>query len=133
MFHSRPQPFHAAVRCTGCSDCCVLLRLPHSCGAYRYCDGCVQPGELAFTRSQKGKPHLAWPSSVPLQFSLTHTGSLLGCAVSAGAAVGLDCEESSRHTRRDPLGLARRYFHPREIADCEGVWLPRLAEVYLSA
>jgi phosphopantetheinyl transferase len=51
---------------------------------------------------------------------LSHTGSLLGCAVACKVAVGLDCEVSSRHTRRDPLRLAYRYFHPSEIAALEG-------------
>ena len=44
-----------------------------------------------------------------------------GCAVTAGALVGLDVEESGRSTRQgDPLRLARRRFSPAEIASLEG-------------
>ncbi len=43
-----------------------------------------------------------------------------GCAVTAGAQVGLDVEESHRHTHGDPLRLARRRFSAKEIASLEG-------------
>lgn len=43
-----------------------------------------------------------------------------GCAVTAGAQVGLDVEETQRHTHGDPLRLARRRFSPKEIASLEG-------------
>ena len=43
-----------------------------------------------------------------------------GSAVTAGAQVGLDVEETQRHTHGDPLRLARRRFSPKEIAGLEG-------------
>ena len=47
-------------------------------------------------------------------------GLCAGCAVTAGAQVGLDVEETQRLTRGDPLRLARRRFSPKEIASLEG-------------
>ena len=43
-----------------------------------------------------------------------------GCAVTAGALVGLDVEETQRHTHGDPLRLACRHFSPKEIVSLEG-------------
>ena len=40
--------------------------------------------------------------------------------MTAGAQVGLDVEETQRHTHGDPLRLARRRFSPKEIASLEG-------------
>ena len=86
----------------------------------------VHPRELRFSRNAHGKPSLAWPPSqlpslggLPLGFNLTHTASLIGLAVGAGARMGLDVEACSRRTRGDPLSLARRRFSPAEVADLE--------------
>ena len=43
-----------------------------------------------------------------------------GIAVSCGSLVGLDVEESNRHTKADPLRLARRRLAPAEVASLEG-------------
>lgn len=43
-----------------------------------------------------------------------------GIAVSSGSLVGLDVEETRRHTRADPLKLARRRLAPLELASLEG-------------
>lgn len=43
-----------------------------------------------------------------------------GIAVSSGSLVGLDVEETKRHTRADPLKLARRRLAPLELANLEG-------------
>ena len=40
--------------------------------------------------------------------------------MTAGAQVGLDVEETQRHTHGDPLRLARRRFSTKEIASLEG-------------
>ena len=42
-----------------------------------------------------------------------------GIAVSCGGLVGLDVEETLRHTRSDPLKLARRRLAPAELASLE--------------
>lgn len=46
-----------------------------------------------------------------------------GIAVSCGSLVGLDVEETRRHTKADPLKLARRRLAPLELADLEGGFL----------
>eukprot|EP00884_Botryococcus_braunii_P018467 jgi/Botrbrau1/5303/Bobra.0391s0020.2 len=110
----------------------LLARVLERTTLARYCGGPVHPCELKFERGPFGKPYLVWPCSQPLQFSLTHTGSLLGCAVTCRVAVGLDCEASSRHTRGDPMRLAYRYFHPHEIAAIESISNPvERAECFL--
>ena len=45
--------------------------------------------------------------------------SFAGIAVSCGGLVGLDVEETLRHTRSDPLKLARRRLAPAELASLE--------------
>lgn len=73
--------------------------------------GCA-PKDLAFEIALGGKPGLAHPAS-PLQFSLSHTGSIAMLAVAA-VPVGCDVE---RFRPCDRLGLAERYFAEDEAAD----------------
>lgn len=68
------------------------------------------PGSLAFVRGVAGKPALH-PTNDPagtLEFNLTTTGDLALVAVSAGFAVGVDCEWI--RPRRDLLAVAHRMF-----------------------
>ncbi|KAK9829352.1 hypothetical protein WJX72_005328 [[Myrmecia] bisecta] len=95
----------------------------------RYCGGVVAADGLCFVRNASGKPELSWPLEVPcptpnLHFNLTHTRSLLGCAVTNGMRIGLDVERTDRHTRSDPLKLARRRFTPTEVACLADVLSP---------
>ncbi|CAL8463637.1 g3171 [Coccomyxa elongata] len=100
----------------------VLVRTTLS----RYCGAEAHPQSLRFSRNHAGKPHLLRDSSRgvtdlhSLQFNLSHTASLLGCAVTAGQLVGLDVEVTNRHTHGDPLRLAKRRFSPAERAALEG-------------
>ncbi|KAK9833335.1 hypothetical protein WJX81_007623 [Elliptochloris bilobata] len=96
----------------------------------RYCG--LAPQALVFERGRAGKPELcraahpaaALPGGRRLRFNLSHTPSLLGCAVAVDAAVGLDVEEAERMTRSDPLRLARRRFSAAEAAALERVASP---------
>lgn len=54
--------------------------------------GAGDPASLTFTYNQWGKPALA-TTAVSLAFNLTHTGDHALCAVTGGAAVGIDLEE----------------------------------------
>ncbi|KAL0047635.1 hypothetical protein WJX82_008143 [Trebouxia sp. C0006] len=92
----------------------------------RYCSEAFEPPSLRFERNAHGKPQLSWEEAdgqpdPPIHFSLTHTSSLLGIAVSCGSVVGLDAEESNRHTKADPLRLARRRLTPLELASLEAI------------
>ena len=77
---------------------------------------------LRFRRGVHGKPWLEAPAATPrLSFSVSHTASLVLCAVSC-AEVGLDCEPASRgsnaevgHEGARELRLARRYFCASEV------------------
>lgn len=66
--------------------------------------------------------HRLGHTSITPRITVTQPNSdfAAGCAVSRGAAVGLDIESDARLTRKDPLALARRYFSPAELADLEG-------------
>ncbi|DBA72068.1 TPA: hypothetical protein ACH3X2_010798 [Trebouxia sp. C0005] len=110
-----------------CKPAAVLV-LPHPTlqVLHRYCSEDFEPPSLRFERNAHGKPELSWEEAdaqpdPPIHFSLTHTSSLLGIAVSCGSLVGLDVEESNRHTKADPLRLARRRLAPLELASLEAI------------
>ena len=61
------------------------------------------------------------PASQRMEVGACFMASLhAGCAVTAGAAVGLDVEETQRCTHGDLLRLARRRFSPAEFASLKG-------------
>jgi len=55
----------------------------------------------------------AWPRP-PLYFSLSHVGTAMLVALCRDMPVGVDMEAADRAVR-DPLRMARRYFHPAEV------------------
>lgn len=68
-----------------------------------------------FVRGPHGKPELAPEHGLPwLRFNLSHTRSLVACAVAAEDDLGLDVEDLAR--REAGPGLAERYFAPAEAA-----------------
>lgn len=68
-----------------------------------------------FLRGPQGKPELDPAHNLPwLRFSLSHTSSLVACALAAEDDIGLDVEDLSR--REAGPGLAERYFAPSEAA-----------------
>ncbi|KAG0591797.1 hypothetical protein KC19_1G202800 [Ceratodon purpureus] len=94
--------------------------------------GMVDPSSLRFTTNKFGKPKVIWPSQVEgnnswrpnsLCFNLSHTQSLLACAVTIDSEVGIDVEEKDRKLSRNLMALARRRFSPEE-AD----WLSRFED-----
>lgn len=56
----------------------------------------VAPADWRFERGPHGRPEVAGPGSRGLRFSLSHTRDLAACAVTAGAAVGVDVEPRGR-------------------------------------
>lgn len=72
------------------------------------------PRELAFVENEFGKPRLV--DRPDIHFSLSHSQDQALLAVSEGLEIGADLE-GMRSV--DHLGLARRYFHPNEVAAIE--------------
>ncbi len=77
------------------------------------------PRALVFAENAFGKPRLADHPSV--HFSLSHSGDQAALAVSEQREIGVDIE---RVRPLDHLDLARRYFHPNEVAEIEAVMAP---------
>ena len=75
----------------------------------------LDPRTLVFAENTFGKPRLADHPST--HFSLSHSGDQAVLAVSDYREMGIDIE---RVRPLDHLDLARRYFHPSEIAAIEG-------------
>ncbi|KAJ4754950.1 4-phosphopantetheinyl transferase [Rhynchospora pubera] len=86
----------------------------------RYCDGRVDPGSIKFRKGLYGKPEIMWQDGdniikPPLQFNLSHTSSLIACAVALETPIGIDVEEKKRQTVKSVLAVARRYFTVSEV------------------
>lgn len=79
----------------------------------------LDPATLIFVENAFGKPRLADHPS--LHFSLSHSGDQAVLALSEQREIGIDME---RVRPLDHLDLARRYFHPNEVATIEGVRQP---------
>lgn len=78
--------------------------------AARFCGeaGLSCPGEETIRRSPRGKPY--FDSQGAPCFSLSHSGSIWGCAFSTDE-IGFDVE---RVRMRDWAAVAERFFHPVE-------------------
>lgn len=74
----------------------------------------VEPQELVFRINEHGKPWLVLPADCPLQFSLSHSGKLVVCAVTLAGPIGVDIE----YTRsfKTPMEVAERFFDATEVA-----------------
>lgn len=79
----------------------------------------VDPRALVFVQNAFGKPRLADHPSV--HFSLSHSGDQAVLAVSDQREIGIDIECVRP---LDHLDLARRYFHPNEVAAIESARPP---------
>lgn len=69
------------------------------------------PAQLEIERGEHGKPFLA-NAPQPLQFSLSHSGGWMACAVARATPLGVDLEVHD--PRRDVMPLARRFFRRPE-------------------
>lgn len=69
-----------------------------------------EPRQIEFTVNQSGKPILRNASDV--HFNVTHSNNLIIIAVTMGSEVGVDVEKIRPFSNE--LGLAERYFSPRE-------------------
>ena len=74
----------------------------------------MEPQRLVFAQNEFGKPHVVQAPS--MHFSLSHSDDRALLAISDTLEVGADLE---RRRTLEHLDLARRYFHPDEIAEIE--------------
>ena len=74
----------------------------------------LMPAQLEIERGEHGKPFLA-NARQPLQFSLSHSGRWMACAVAARTALGVDLEVHD--SQRDVMPLARRFFREPEYRE----------------
>ncbi len=78
----------------------------------RYAD--VVARDWVFERNQYGRPGLPpGQCELPLQFNLSHTTSLVACAVTLGREIGVDVEDLDRP--RATMAIADHYFAPPEV------------------
>ncbi|KAI5068199.1 hypothetical protein GOP47_0016544, partial [Adiantum capillus-veneris] len=94
----------------------------------KYTGGVVDATALRFERGKLGKPMILWPSpsnigklwSPPkITFNVSHTRSLIVCAITGASQVGIDVEEKDRVTRTDLIRFGRRKFSEMEVAQLE--------------
>ncbi|KAJ3693272.1 hypothetical protein LUZ60_008752 [Juncus effusus] len=86
----------------------------------RYSNWEIHPKSIKFKKGINGKPEIIWQdkndiSNLPLQFNLSHTSSLIACAISLQNPIGIDVEENRRKTMHNVISLAKRYFSPSEF------------------
>jgi 4'-phosphopantetheinyl transferase len=73
----------------------------------------VDPAVLRFAVGPAGKPELRQPSGTGLQFNLSHSHGVALYALTFHDPVGVDVEQV--RPMSNYLGLAERYFSPREV------------------
>ena len=89
----------------------------------------VDANALTFSRSPLGKPFLD-PNHIDLRFNVTHAGSVVACAVTTGAEVGIDAEPL--RDVPDALDLAGRFFAPDERAALEALGAAERSRAFLT-
>lgn len=77
------------------------------------------PAGLEFDYTARGKPELTGPGAGQWHFNLAHSHDLALIAVTQAAAVGVDVERI--RPMPDAVGIAERFFSPRELAALRGV------------
>lgn len=91
--------------------------------------------DLTLARTPAGKPY--FPAAPDLHVSVSHSDEVWLCAC-ADAPVGVDIQRCSARAPEKSLALARRFFHPDEVAhlaahpqDFYAVWCAKEACVKL--
>lgn len=77
----------------------------------------VAPADWAFTPNEYGRPRIANTGAglEGLDFNLSHTRGLIALGISRRRRLGVDVEHVTH--RQVSLGIADRFFSPREVAD----------------
>lgn len=79
----------------------------------------LKPEQWRFEKNAHGKPFVANPEHVGLQFSLSHTDGQQVLAIRQGLPVGADVE--LRKERVAGPEIANRFFSPAEVAELRSV------------
>lgn len=85
----------------------------------------IQPSEIRFVYGPKGKPALAFPEGIDLQFNLSHSGELALAAFTVGKPLGVDIEQV--RPMDDLESIVRDHFSAMEIEQWQS--LPSQARV----
>ena len=88
------------------------------------------PREITFTMTGAGKPVLAAPNELQLEFNMSHSGELVVIGVARSRQIGIDVE----HVRPLPraLQLAERFFLESEFTSLRGLPENELVRAFLS-
>ncbi|KAH0461778.1 hypothetical protein IEQ34_009353 [Dendrobium chrysotoxum] len=104
----------------------------------------IMPQSLRFSKNTYGKPQgfrislylflqLVWQHEkgwIPpcLHFNISHSSSLVACAVTVDLQVGIDVEDKQRKLKHDVLSFARRFFSPNEVEFLHGMSDPLIQQ-----
>ncbi len=88
------------------------------------------PAQIQFGVVAMGKPMLARPNAIGLQFNTTHSGNLVIIAVTANREVGVDVEQMRPIPRA--LRVAKRFFSEEEYAFLASLSPAELDRAFLS-
>lgn len=72
----------------------------------------IKPKEIRLIEQSGNAPQLTLPNNLHLNFSLSHTGEWVACAISINVAIGLDIEKID--PTRNVSALAERIFDKEE-------------------
>ena len=89
----------------------------------------VAPGAWTFRYNAYGKPSIAEPAGLAIDFNLSHTAGIVVCAVASAGELGVDVEDLSRTCSN--LELARRFFALPEVEILEQTSHERQPGVFL--
>ncbi|XP_078443987.1 uncharacterized protein LOC144713292 [Wolffia australiana] len=104
----------------------LLSRLLLRTTLARYTNSMASPESLKFLINRFGKPEVQWPcdgswTPPPLHFNVSHTSSLIACAVTTNSPIGIDVIEKHRQLKNNIISFARRYFAPTELEYLSGI------------
>ncbi|XP_020679887.1 uncharacterized protein LOC110097697 isoform X1 [Dendrobium catenatum] len=99
----------------------------------RYTQSKIMPQSLRFSKNTYGKPQVVWQHEegwIPpcLHFNISHSSSLVACAVTVDLQVGIDVEDKHRKLKHDVLSFARRFFSPNEVEFLHGTSDPLIQQ-----
>ena len=84
----------------------------------------VDPKDWAFEYGEYGKPSIAAPAGLDLDFNLSHSKHWAACVVTRGIPCGVDIECARPNT--DMLGIAETRFAPEEFRELQQLAEPAL-------